>query len=137
MTSALATPQAIVVFAHGSRDPLWRIPVEQVAEKIAASAPGVAVRCAYLELTEPDLPTVVGELVATLSIATNPASMPTIRVFPLFFGVGRHAREDLPALVADLRGQYPAWRFELMRSAGEHASVLEAAAACALAPLLP
>ena len=46
-----------IVFAHGSRDPLWRVPIEAVARHIQSLAPQLHVRCAYLELMLPDLPT--------------------------------------------------------------------------------
>ena len=85
----------VIVFAHGSRDPLWRRPVESVAQQIAQRDPAAAVRCAYLELCEPDLPSAAAELVA--QGATD------VRVLPLFFGMGKHAREDLPLLMEQLR----------------------------------
>ena len=129
-TQQAPQPHAIVVFAHGSRDPLWKLPVEAVASRVAARVPQALVRCAYLELTTPDLPSVVAEVISKF-VATNSMNRQTVRVFPLFFGVGRHAREDLPALMADLQRSYPAWQFELTQSAGEFDAVLDAAAACA------
>ena len=45
----------VIVFAHGSRDPLWRAPVETVVRSIRAADPSVLVEPAYLELCEPDL----------------------------------------------------------------------------------
>ncbi len=60
----MTTPtQGIVLFAHGSRDPLWRAPIEAVEAHIRAHQPAVAVRCAYLELSTPDLPQAVEDLV--------------------------------------------------------------------------
>jgi sirohydrochlorin cobaltochelatase len=121
----------IVVFAHGSRDPLWKLPIEAVAQRIAEMAPSTQVRCAYLELTTPSLDSVVDEF-TTEFIATKPMNTLGIRIFPLFFGVGKHAREDLPLLVQALRAKYPNTRFDLLKSAGEHADVIEAAATAAL-----
>ena len=46
----------VVVFAHGSRDPLWRAPIEAVAQGIATRDPDALVASAYLELCEPDMP---------------------------------------------------------------------------------
>ncbi len=135
--STASQPDGIIVFAHGSRDPLWRLPVESVAQRIADRAPHAAVACAYLELCEPDLPTAFAQLqdvINSKTIATNDVNIRTVRIFPLFFGVGKHAREDLPALVADLRAAHPDWRIELTPSAGEHAGVLDAAATAAMQP---
>jgi sirohydrochlorin cobaltochelatase len=130
---------AIIVFAHGSRDPAWHAPVEAVVARIAAKRPDCYVRAAYLELTEPDLPRVAADWLASAvatdaidSIATNPAQMPTFSIFPLFFGVGRHAREDLPQIVDALRVQHPHVQFKLLPSAGTIDTVLDASAQAAL-----
>ena len=121
----MTTPtQGIVLFAHGSRDPLWRAPIEAVEAHIRAHHPGVAVRCAYLELTEPDLPTVVQALIDEGARA--------ITVWPMFLGVGRHAREDLPRLVAELRLRHPDVPIHLQPAMGEHPAVLETMARTAL-----
>lgn len=107
---------AVVLFGHGSRDPLWRKPIEAVAERMRTDAPAVPVACAYLELTEPALPETVESLAAR--------GARTIRIVPMFLGVGRHAREDLPALVQDLRAQHPTIAFDLQPSIGEHPAML-------------
>jgi sirohydrochlorin cobaltochelatase len=109
--------KAIVLFAHGSRDPLWRLPVEAVAARLRAQHPDVPVRCAYLELTVPDLPSAVGELV---SLGAS-----QLTIVPMFLGTGRHAREDLPALVESLRQAHPAVTFALQQAVGEDPRVIE------------
>ena len=101
----------VIVFAHGSRDPLWRLPVESVANQIADSAPGTPVACAYLELCEPDMATAARQVVA--------AGATEVRVLPLFFGMGKHAREDLPLLITELTHVHPNVRFEQLPTAGE------------------
>jgi sirohydrochlorin cobaltochelatase len=105
------TARGVIVFAHGSRDPLWRDPVEAVAARIAQTDPAVAVSCAYLELCEPDLHQAADRLVAT--------GARHVRVLPLFFGMGKHAREDLPRLMQELVHAHPQVRFELLPTAGE------------------
>ncbi len=42
-----------------------------------------------------------------------------VRVLPLFFGMGKHAREDLPVLMKDLTETHPTVRFEQLPAAGE------------------
>ncbi|MBW0172169.1 MAG: sirohydrochlorin chelatase [Hydrogenophaga sp.] len=101
----------VIVFAHGSRDPLWRLPVESVAEQIALSDGQAVVSCAYLELCEPDLATAARELVQR--------GATRVRVLPLFFGMGKHAREDLPVLMAELTAEHPQVTFEKLPTAGE------------------
>ncbi len=111
MTS-LPPRTGIVLFAHGSRDPLWRLPIEAIAQRIRADQPDAPVLCAYLELCEPDLPTALNALVA--------AGAQRIRVLPVFFGMGKHAREDLPQLVAQWSGAHPLVPIDLLPPAGEH-----------------
>ena len=125
MTSPTPT-RGIVLFAHGSRDPLWRRPVEAVAERIRAQAPDVPVACAYLEMTEPDLPTAAGALVK--------AGAGTVTVVPMFLGVGKHAREDLPVLMAALRGSHPGVEFVQAAAVGEDPRLLDQLAHIALHP---
>ena len=103
--------RAVVLFAHGSRDPLWHKPMEAVAAQFASGSPDVAVRCAYLELSQPDLPSACLDLIGT--------GVTQVSVVPMFLGVGRHAREDLPVLVQQLRALHPGVVFELKPAVGE------------------
>jgi len=119
----------IVLFAHGSRDPLWRAPIEAVQSHIRAHHPGVAVRCAYLELTTPDLPQAVQELV------DEGAS--TVTIVPMFLGTGKHARADLPVLVDGLRAQHPAVQFVVQGAIGEDPRMTALMASIACSPPAP
>ena len=118
----------IILFAHGSRDPLWRMPVEAVAADIRARQPDAAVRCAYLELCLPSLPDAAAELIA--------AGAQRVRVFPLFFGVGKHAREDLPLLIDQIKAAHPGAVIELLPAAGEYPQLTALMADIALSPAI-
>jgi sirohydrochlorin cobaltochelatase len=122
--TAMNYPHAIILFAHGSRDALWRRPIEAVANDMKQLSPDTQVACAYLELTEPDLPTTVAGLVQT--------GVNAIRIVPMFLGVGRHAREDLPLLLQDLIVQHPGVTFELRNAIGEEPELTLAMAKIAL-----
>jgi sirohydrochlorin cobaltochelatase len=119
-----SNPSAVIVFAHGSRDARWREPVEAVARRMATLKPDVAVACAYLELVEPDLATAVERLVAD--------GARSVHVVPLFLGVGKHVREDLPLLVDDLRTRYGNVVFTLAPAVGETPEVIDVLARVAL-----
>lgn len=116
--------RATVLFAHGSRDAAWRAPIEAVAERMRALAPGATVCCAYLEYTTPTLPDAVAALVS--------AGAREVTVWPMFLGTGRHAREDLPLLMDELRAAHPAVHFTLHAAIAEHPDVLQAMALAAL-----
>jgi sirohydrochlorin cobaltochelatase len=85
--------------------------MQAVAAQILQTQSGVAVECAYLELSPPDLPTVCARLVER--------GIGTITIVPMFLGVGKHAREDLPVLVTALREAHPQIDFELQGAVGE------------------
>ncbi|CAN7394014.1 CbiX/SirB N-terminal domain-containing protein [Acidovorax sp. LjRoot74] len=102
---------AIVLFSHGSRDPLWRAPIEAVAARIAAQHPTRPVACAYLELCTPSLADATQQLVSLG--ATH------VTVVPMFLGTGKHAREDLPVLVQELHAAHPGVQFHVQAAIGE------------------
>jgi sirohydrochlorin cobaltochelatase len=115
--------QGYILFAHGSRDPLWSQPIEAVAarmrEQLARPSPGSAVprvACAYLELTAPSLPACVAGMAAQ--------GVNDITIVPMFLGQGRHAREDLPRLLLDLQAQHPSLRFALRPAIGEDPEIV-------------
>ena len=137
--------KAIVLFAHGSRDPQWHRPIQAVAGRVQAQLaisaqtaamaaptnaaatpqPSVLVACAYLELSTPSLSEAVQNMVDQ--------GCQHIRLVPLFLGVGKHVREDLPQMLADLAAQHPSVVFEPLPAVGEHPDLLDLMAQIALA----
>src|SRR6188472_1920315 len=103
--------QAIVLFAHGARDPRWAEPFEAVAARVRAAAPDADVVLAFLELMAPTLGDAATRLV----------------------GAGGHLRSDLPPLVDALRIAHPGVDVHLHAAIGEHVTVVEAMAAAAVA----
>ena len=55
-----------------------------------------------------------------------------VTVVPMFLGVGKHAREDLPRLLDLARAQFPALSFTLQPAVSEDARLLDQLAAIAL-----
>jgi len=115
---------ATLLFAHGSRDPAWHQPLLNIAQRMGELSPGTCVRCAFLELTQPDLPSAAAEVVAL--------GASHITVVPMFIGVGKHARQDLPVLMASLKDRYPQVQWRLKPSAGEEPAVIDLLARLAL-----
>lgn len=118
-------PGAIILFGHGSRDPLWRQPIDAVALRIRAQQPDMPVRCAFLELQQPDLATAAAELAG--------AGAREVTVVPMFLGTGRHAREDLPVLLDAVRLAHPQIAFTLQPAVGEDTRLLDLLAQIAMA----
>ncbi len=122
--NARSPRRGVVLFGHGSRDPAWRAPMDAVAARVQARAPGTLVRCAFLELMAPDLPSVAAEFTA--------AGVRHVTVLPLFLGVGRHAREDLPAIVQELGQAHPEVEWRLRPAVGEDPRLVDLLATLAL-----
>jgi sirohydrochlorin cobaltochelatase len=116
--------KAVILFGHGSRDPLWRLPMETVAARLRALQPGTPVRCAYLELDTPTLQEAAAEVVA--------GGATQVTIVPMFLGTGRHAREDLPKLLWQLQAEHPRVAFALQKSVGEDGRVIDLIARIAL-----
>lgn len=112
MNPSIDSGTGVVLFAHGSRDPLWRLPIDAVAQQMTSQWPSMSVAVAFLELTQPDLPSTVEQMMKQ--------GLSHVRIVPMFLGVGRHAREDLPEIVRGLTDAYPQMRFELVPAIGEH-----------------
>jgi sirohydrochlorin cobaltochelatase len=116
--------RGIILLGHGSRDPLWRQPMESVAARIAALHPGLPVRCAYLELEPPTLADAARELAA--------AGAMHISITPMFLGSGKHVREDLPMLLRGLQQAHPALHFHMQSPVGDDPRLLDLLAQLAL-----
>ncbi|WP_371481685.1 sirohydrochlorin chelatase [Kitasatospora sp. NBC_00315] len=79
---------ALVLVAHGSRDPAALAEIRRLSAGLQAARPELDIRLAHLGLNAPLLPDVLAELAG-----------PVVLV-PLLLGRGYHAKVDLPALLA-------------------------------------
>jgi sirohydrochlorin cobaltochelatase len=119
-----AMTTAIILFAHGARDPEWATPMRRVQAAIRNSAPAMPVELAFLEFMAPDLPTCAAEAIA--------AGARKVVVLPMFIAQGGHLKREVPEMLADLRARWPAVEFVLDRAIGEEESVVQAMAEAAL-----
>ncbi|UUX94821.1 sirohydrochlorin chelatase [Aquabacterium sp. J223] len=123
------TPQGLLLFAHGARDPAWALPFQAVAAQVATRRPDLSLRLAFLEFMAPDLLAAGDELAAE--------GCAEVTVLPLFLGAGGHVRKDLPRLLDTLRQRHPGVRFSLQPAVGEMPAVIDAMAAAAVTALPP
>lgn len=114
---------AIVLFAHGARDPAWAAPFEAVAQRLRTQLPDTEVRLAFLEFMSPDLGLAIDAL------ASEGATR--IDIVPLFLGAGGHIRRELPVLAEAARQRHPALQLRVHPPAGEHPLAIEALASVA------
>lgn len=117
--SALSTKHsALILFAHGARDPDWSVPFRNIQRKVAARCPDLAVELAFLESTPPTLAEAVEQLAA--------AGHGCITVAPLFMAQGGHLKRDLPQLLDELRRRHSGVTLVLLPAVGEAEAVLDA-----------
>lgn len=117
--------RAIALLAHGSADPEWLAPVEQIAGRLRVLAPDVAVAVATLEH---------GPALADVVDALARGGAQRVAVVPVFLSSGgRHMRRDVPELVARLQRDRPDLTIALAGDAlATEPAVLDALAAAAL-----
>ena len=111
-------PSALILFAHGSRDPQWAEPFRTIQRSIAKRKPAVVVDLAFLEMMEPTLPAAIDRLVAS--------GHSRFTIAPLFMAQGAHLKRDLKELVSKLRERHPQIQIALLPAAGEADPVLDA-----------
>ena len=116
----MASPTALILFAHGARDARWALPFEAVASAVRQHRPDLVVSLAYLEFMSPSLIDAAETAVAQ--------GARRVQVVPLFLGAGGHVRKDLPALMETLGARHPAVTFCLEAAIGEREEVIAAMA---------
>ena len=112
---------ALILFAHGAREPAWAEPFKAVRDRVAAARPDLAVELAFLEVMSPALGDCVDRLVA--------AGHERVTVAPLFLAMGGHLKQDLPRLVQEIRGRHGRLEISLLPPIGETPALLDAIAA--------
>lgn len=109
---------AMILFAHGARDPRWAAPFQRLQVLTQNSLPEVAVELAFLEFMTPNLTDLVTQLVQD--------GCEKVIVSPIFLGQGGHVLRDLPVMINALRETYPSLELQQLEAAGEDAAVLQA-----------
>ena len=116
---------ALILFAHGARDPEWAEPMRRVCAAVREQAPELRVELAFLEFIQPDLRSCAESLVAECC--------ERILVVPMFIARGGHLKRDVPLLLEELRQRHPQTCFELAAAIGEAEPIVQAMARHALA----
>jgi len=115
---------ALILFAHGARDPEWANPMRRVQAVIRQRVTAQPVELAFLEFMAPTLHECAAELIA--------AGATKVVVLPMFIARGGHLKKETPAMIESLRSTYPGVEFLLGDAIGEHEIVVQAMAEAAL-----
>ena len=119
------TKTALVLFAHGARDPEWASPLRRVMAAVRLQSPDLRIEAAFLEFMAPNLRDCVETLVAE--------GFERIVVLPMFMAQGGHLKRDVPLLLDQLRVFHPQVCFEQPCPVGEAESIVRAMASHVLA----
>lgn len=112
--------RALILFAHGARDPQWAEPFQRLAALLQDRQVDSHVSLAFLELMTPSLADCVAEQVA--------AGITQITIVPAFMARGSHLRRDLPLLIEELAARHPQIELQVTAALGEAEPVLAAMA---------
>ena len=109
---------AVILFAHGARDPAWANPFHALRDALLRAQPARRVEIAYLELMSPSLPDLVAELAGQ--------GHGEIVVVPVFLGRGGHLRRDFPVLMEQAKSRSPRVSLRATPAVGELPAVIAA-----------
>lgn len=112
--------QALILFAHGSRDPNWAHPFQQLAIEMGERLPGERIVLAFLDMMAPSLPDCAAALYGE--------GVRSLRVVPVFLGSGGHLKDDLPRLIAEIRARFTDLAIGAEPPIGEQPEVIAAIA---------
>ena len=115
---------ALILFAHGARDPEWANPMRRVRAAVLQRDPSLRVELAFLEFMSPNL----GDCARSLVTEGYTA----ISIVPMFIAQGGHLKNDVPLLMDELRNAHPDVRFVLSPPVGEAEAIVQAMAAYAV-----
>jgi len=115
-----ADQPALVLFAHGARDPQWAEPFKRIQAAVRARRSGAVVELAFLELMQPALADAINKLVAD--------GHRRITVAPLFMAQGGHLRNDLPKLLDSIRAAHAGVEISVLPAVGDVETILNAIA---------
>ncbi|MCP5269339.1 MAG: CbiX/SirB N-terminal domain-containing protein [Zoogloeaceae bacterium] len=118
------TKPALILFAHGARDPEWAKPMRRVREAVLQRDSTLRVELAFLEFMSPTLVDCARALVQE--------GFDAITVVPMFIAQGGHLKNDVPVLMDELRKAHPDVRFVLSPPVGEAEAMVQAMATYAL-----
>jgi len=102
----------LVLFAHGSRDPNWRRPFENLKNLALDDLGPGKVELAYMEFQPPSL-----EEIAHKAWSEG---IGHIRILPLFLAGGAHVANDIPEQVQAVKQRLPDMVVDVLAPVGEN-----------------
>lgn len=108
----------IILLAHGSRDPRWRMPFEVLISNLKHDLGQEKVDLAYMEFCSPSIEDVVFQ--------SYKDGYTELNFLPLFMAGGAHLRNDVPKIFEKLQEGRRELRLTLLPPIGEHSLIANA-----------
>jgi len=102
----------VIILAHGSRDSLWKIPLENINEMLKNEFGENNFDVAYLEFISPDIKEIV--------FKSYKNGFRSFSFLPLFIAAGAHLRNDVPKIIADICTELTDIDYKILAPIGEH-----------------
>jgi len=106
----------IILIAHGSRDPRWRKPFEDLYFDLKNILGEETVSLAYMEFIPPSLSEVINTSINN--------GVENFKVLPLFMAGGGHVDKDIPKQIAEIKEQFKNVYIELLPPIGENKEIV-------------
>ncbi len=103
--------KGVILFAHGSRDPEWAKPFNQLLVTAREKYAHAPLALAYLEKMQPDFFEAADDLVQE--------GCTYISVVPLFLARGGHLKADLSSLLREAEARWPSLQWEITPCIGD------------------
>lgn len=116
--------KALILFAHGARDPEWARPVQALAQRLQLLNPDLIIGTAFLEFMQP---TLSGAIARTVDQVGGDALQ--LDILPFFVAQGGHLRHDVPPMLEQIQSEHSNLQLRLLPPLGELPSVQDAMAA--------
>lgn len=101
----------LVLYAHGSEDPRWRQPFEDLTVWLQESVGRERLSLAYMEFARPTLREVARQ--------AERDGVEKVVILPLFLAAGAHLSKDLPEQVAAVQMEFTRLQINVLPPAGE------------------
>ena len=107
----------VLLVGHGTRDAVGTRQFFQLEQQLSERLPAVPVAAALLEFQTPTIPEAWNQLIAQ--------GVTHVHVAPLLLFAAGHAKQDIPAILAQCQQEHPAITFDQSRPLSRHAAILD------------
>jgi sirohydrochlorin cobaltochelatase len=111
-------PAKLILLAHGSRDPRWRLPFEVLITQLKESIGQERLDLAYMEFCSPSLRDVIE--------SSYKDGFSFIKILPLFMAGGAHLHDDVPVILKKIEEDYEGLEIKILPPIGESPQIVNA-----------